>query len=165
MHFWRCFYQCHLSRAPAQGVLGSWRALVRVFPWEENSRSSLTATLLLTGGSALGCSQSAEGQTFTEHIPSRATADGMPGQPVQPSHPRVEQCQGVGAPHSPLRVPLLQRGTPPVLMPEGISWSPLQREPLNKPQSSESLCCQTYCLQHTSNRFPWPRDWVHPMVF
>lgn len=68
MHFWKCFYQCHLSRASAQGWLGSWRALVRVFTWEEScGRSLLAATLLLTDESGLGCSQSAEGQTFTGH--------------------------------------------------------------------------------------------------
>lgn len=96
MHFWKCFYRCHLSRALAQGLLGSWRALAMVSTWEESwGRSSLAATPLLTGGSALGCSQSAQGQTFTEHW------DLPPWAHSQQSHTQME-CQGSqGSPPTP----------------------------------------------------------------
>lgn len=84
MYLRKYFYQCHLPRASAQGSLGSCRALGIVSTREESwGRSSLAATLLLAGGSALGCSPSAEGQTFTEprdlphkHSPSRGTGRG-----------------------------------------------------------------------------------------
>lgn len=86
-------------------------------------------------------------------LPAEPHTDGMPGQPGQPSHPRVEQCQAVGAPHSPLQVPLLHCGTPLCWCLRGFHVSGAERA-LNKPQSSKGLCCHTYCPWHSSNRSP-----------
>lgn len=95
-------------------------------------RSSLPATLLLAGGSALGCNECAGGLTFTAHqdLPSQAHShqshrqmDGQCNQcsPLSPSGSTAREWVPLAHPR---QVPLLHRGTPPVTVPEGISWSP-----------------------------------------